>query len=86
MRAVITLLMLGGGVLLAMASYFFLAAPLGQAVSPMYSNPRLPGAPALFVLGVMLTFLSAVAYELIPERASSLEALAQASRPSHERR
>jgi hypothetical protein len=68
MRGFITGLMLLTGIVLATASYFFLAAPLGPPVGPATSNPRLLFAPGLFILGIMLGFLSAVAYELIPER------------------
>lgn len=67
MRGMIALLLLLGGIGLAAVSYFALAAPLGPPIGPEYSNPRLLGAPALFILGIMLIFLSAVAYELIPE-------------------
>ncbi len=73
MRRYVTLLMFIGGVGLALFTYLFLAAPLGLATSPVYSNPRIVGAPILFVLGVILTFLSAVAYELIPDRVLAKE-------------
>jgi hypothetical protein len=33
-----------------------------------FSNPRVPFAPALFILGVMLVFIAAIVYELLPER------------------
>lgn len=36
--------------------------------SPAYSDPRLPFAPAVFIAGVVLVFLAAVAYELLPDR------------------
>lgn len=36
--------------------------------SPAYADPRLPFAPAVFIVGVMLVFLAAVAYELLPDR------------------
>lgn len=49
-------------------SYFVLAAPIGILNSPAYSDPRVPFAPAIFILGVMIVFLAAVVYELIPER------------------
>ena len=55
------------GLTLAVAG-FFLAAPIGPTSSPVISNPRLPFAPGIFVLGVMLIFISAVVYELIPNR------------------
>lgn len=68
MRAAITLLMVLGGFVLQAVSYFGLTAPLGLPTSPVFSNPRLPFAPLLFILGVMLVFLAAVVYELLPER------------------
>ncbi len=68
MRAALTILMVIGGFALQAVSYFLLAAPLGTPVSPYYSNPRLPFAPAIFILGVMLVFLAAVVYELLPEK------------------
>lgn len=67
MRTLVALTTFGIGLLLAIVSYFWLAAPLGQPISETYSNPRLLGAPMLFILGVMLIFLSAVIYELWPE-------------------
>jgi molybdopterin-containing oxidoreductase family membrane subunit len=48
-------------------SYFVLAAPWGTPTSPLYSNPRVLFAPGFFILGVMLVFLAAVVYELLPE-------------------
>jgi uncharacterized BrkB/YihY/UPF0761 family membrane protein len=68
MRTVVTFLVLLLGITLMVISYFFLAAPLGPTAGPEYSNPRLIGAPALFILGVMLVFIAAVIYELLPER------------------
>ncbi len=63
-RRTIALAFIGVGVPLAVVSYFFLSAPLGTDSS----NPRLQFAPALFVLGVILALLSAVVYELLPDR------------------
>ena len=62
----IILVLLGFG--LQAVSYFLLAAPLGNPTSELYSNPRLPFAPLLFVIGVGLVFLAAVVYELLPEK------------------
>ncbi len=67
MRTAWTLLLVVVGFGLQAVSYFFLAAPLGVPSSPVYSNPRVPFAPAVFILGVMLVFLAAVVYELLPE-------------------
>lgn len=68
MRKTLTAMLVVGGFLLQGVSYFVLAAPLGIPTSEAFSNPRVPFAAALFVLGVMLVFLAAVVYELLPER------------------
>lgn len=68
MRKTLTALLVVGGFLLQGVSYFYLAAPLGVPTSEAFSNPRVPFAAGLFVLGVMLVFFAAVVYELLPER------------------
>ncbi len=68
MRVFLTLLMIVLGFALQALSYFYLAAPLGIPTSPAYSDPRLPFAPLLFIIGVILVFLAAVVYELIPDK------------------
>jgi hypothetical protein len=67
MRGTIAALMVAGGFLLQAVSYFVLAAPLGTPTSPAFSDPRVPFAPALFIAGVVLVFLAAVVYELLPD-------------------
>ncbi len=67
MRTTLAVLMVVGGFALQAVSYFLLAAPIGVPTSPSFSDPRLPFAPALFIFGVMLVFLAAVVYELLPE-------------------
>ena len=67
MRKTMFLLTLFGGLALAVIG-FLLSAPIGPTTSPVISNPRLPFAPTLFVLGVMLVFSSAVVYELFPDK------------------
>jgi hypothetical protein len=42
------------------------AAPFGPLDDPAISDPMVPFAPTLFVLGVMLVFFSAVVYEIYP--------------------
>ncbi|MFQ5854463.1 MAG: hypothetical protein ACE5LU_02300 [Anaerolineae bacterium] len=69
-RTTLAILMVIGGFALQAVSYFLLAAPLGTPTSPYYSNPRVPFAPTLFIVGVMLVFIAAVVYELLPERDS----------------
>jgi len=68
-RTVAALLVLAAGVALMIISYFVLAAPWGfPPESEDFSNPRLDFAPLLFIIGVMATFISAIVYELWPER------------------
>ncbi len=64
MRKTIFWLTLLAGLALAVVG-FLLAAPIGPTLSPAISNPRLPFAPTLFLLGIMLLFGSAVVYELV---------------------
>jgi hypothetical protein len=68
MRTTLTLLLVIAGFAVQAISYFFLAAPLGIPVNEAFSNPKVPFAAGLFVLGVMLVFIGAVVYELYPEK------------------
>lgn len=68
MRRFWTLLLIIAGFALQAISYFFLAAPLGVPTNEAFSNPRVPFAAGFFVLGVILVFLAAVVYELLPEK------------------
>ena len=63
MRIVITRLFLWGGIGLAAFS-FFLAIP-GEDFG---SAPRMPFAAVTFILGVITAFLSAVVFEVIPQK------------------
>lgn len=54
------------------AAGFFLSAPIGPTADVVYSNPRLPFAPSIFVAGVITIFLSPVVYELFPDKRSGL--------------
>lgn len=67
MRNTITLLMLVGGMILSIISYFIFAAPIGPQTSEEFSNPRVDFAATFFVIGVALAMSSAVIYELLPE-------------------
>ncbi|MDH3753702.1 MAG: hypothetical protein OEU32_07500 [Acidimicrobiia bacterium] len=71
-RRTLTLLCLLTGLGLIVVSYFFLTAPWGSD-RVGNSNPRLEYAPLLTVLGVILTFASAVVYELLPDKDKSGE-------------
>lgn len=65
MRLTLFLLTLLTGLALAIVG-FNLAAPIGPTLGPINSNPRVPFAPGIFVIGVVLMFASAVVYELVP--------------------
>jgi hypothetical protein len=66
-RGAVAISMIALGVVLMVASYFFLAAPwCANAVE--CSNPRLEWSPAIFVLGVILAFSSAVYYEVAKDK------------------
>jgi len=73
MRRIIVLTWLVAGFFLQAAAYFGLAARLGIPQSPGFSNPRLPFAGVVFIGGVMMVFLSAVIYELLPDRKGDAE-------------
>jgi hypothetical protein len=62
-------LMIVVGFVLMIASFFFLTAPWGfPPSSEVFSNPRIPFAPGLFIIGAILLFLAAAVYEVWPER------------------
>ena len=67
MRNVLTVLMVVVGFALQAISYFALAAPWVTA-GVASGEPRVVGAPVLFIAGVVLVFLAAVVYELLPEK------------------
>ena len=67
MRRAITILMVLGGIAMMLVSYFGLSAPWGNS-KVSHSNPRVQFAPVLFLIGIMSVFLSAVVYELLPDR------------------
>jgi hypothetical protein len=66
MRRTITLAMIVGGIALMLLGYLG-SAPWG-ANSVTNSDPRFGFAPAIFVLGVIVAFSSALVYELMPNR------------------
>ncbi len=69
MRRLLTALLIVVGAALMIVSYFYFAAPWGFPPSNVdHSNPIVPFAPGLFILGFLVLFLSAVVYEVLPER------------------
>jgi hypothetical protein len=72
MRRVIVVSMIVVGFALQVVAYLLLAAPIGTPTDVRFSQPRLPYAPALFILGVILVFLAAVVYELMPDRGATV--------------
>lgn len=66
-RGLITIGMILAGLILMVGSYFYGAAPwCADAVE--CSNPRLPWSPAIFVLGVILAFTSAIYYDVAKDK------------------
>jgi Kef-type K+ transport system membrane component KefB len=66
MRKAITIVLVVAGFALMVVGLLS-AAPWGTS-SVADSNPVFPGAPALFVIGIMLIVSSAVVYEILPDR------------------
>ncbi len=67
MRRFLAGAMVVGGLIIMAGSYLYLAAPWGFPPSAeFFSNPVVPFAPGIFVIGVLILFLSAVVYELVP--------------------
>lgn len=66
MRKIITLATIVGGIALMVLGYLG-SAPWG-ASSVANSDPRFGFAPAIFVIGVIVAFSSALVYELLPKR------------------
>lgn len=71
MRRVVVLSLVVVGFALQIVAYLLLATPIGTPTEVRFSQPRLPFAPALFILGVILVFLAAVVYELMPDRGAA---------------
>jgi hypothetical protein len=69
-RRVLTWAMIVIGFALQAVAYLLLAAPLGRPTDVSFSEPRLPYAPLLFIIGVGLVFASAIVYELLPDRSA----------------
>lgn len=69
MRRFLAVLFIFVGAAIMIASYFYFAAPWGFPPSSVdHSNPIVPFAPGLFIIGFLVLFLSAVVYEILPER------------------
>ena len=67
MRLGLCALTLTAGLVLALVSYFVLAAPIGTPTNESFSNPRVPYAATLFVIGVSLVAVSVIVYEVLPD-------------------
>jgi hypothetical protein len=63
---VVAMILVGFG--LQGLAFLVLAAPLGQPTDVSYSDPRMPYAALLFIVGVGIVFSSAIVYELLPDR------------------
>lgn len=49
-------------------AYLVLAAPLGTPKDVSYSEPRMPFAALVFIVGVGMVFSAAIVYEVLPDR------------------
>jgi len=49
-------------------AYLALAAPLGTPTDVSFSEPRMPFAALVFIVGVGMVFAAAIVYELLPDR------------------
>ncbi len=67
MRRRVTLLMVFVGFLFQFLAYLFMTSPIGPVTGPEVSNPRLEFSPVIFIFGVMLVFVAAIVYEVMPE-------------------
>lgn len=67
-RRLLVLGMILVGFALQGLAYLVLAAPLGRPTDVSYSEPRMPFAALLFIVGVGMVFASAIVYELLPDR------------------
>ena len=67
MRKRMFILTLMVGIILAVVG-FSLTAPLGPTAGPIYSEPRVQFAPLMFLVGIIITLLSPVVYELFPDK------------------
>ena len=70
-RKVLALGMVVAGFALQAVAYLFWATPIGKPTDVSFSNPRVPFAPVFFIVGVVLVFLAALVYELLPDRRAS---------------
>lgn len=68
MRMFITRVFLFGGIGLAAFSFFLAIPP-----EDFGSAPRMPFAAVTFILGVISAFLSAVVFEILPQKNRRLE-------------
>jgi|SaaInl4_135m_RNA_FD_contig_51_544068_length_392_multi_2_in_0_out_0_1 hypothetical protein len=75
MRGPLTALTFVVGIVLAIVSYTYLAAPLGIATDESFSNPRMEFAATSFVIGVALVFASAIVYEVLPDSESDSDSI-----------
>ena len=63
MRTIITRIFLYGGIGLAAGSFFLAIPPENFG-----SSPRMPFAAVTFIIGVITAFLSAVVFEVLPQK------------------
>ena len=71
MRKLVMIHLLVIGFVVLTVTYFMMATPWGfPPTSVVHSDPRVPFAPVLFIVGILITFGGVLAYELIPDKRS----------------
>ena len=65
MRKALTALFIVGGFLLMVVGYASSASWGNSTVAD--SDPAFPGAPTVFILGIVMVLAAALVYELLPE-------------------
>ncbi len=66
MRLKLTLMTVIIGLALAITG-FVLAPPIGETTSPVISNPVVPFAAGMWVIGIIVLFLSPVVFNLVKD-------------------
>jgi hypothetical protein len=69
MRRLLMIYLILIGLVVMAVSYFLMATPWGFPPDTVaHSNPRVQFAPVLFIVGIVVSFLGVLVYELLPAR------------------
>lgn len=67
-RTAVAIVLVILGFALQGVSFLAFGASLGNPTSPDFSDPRVPFASLIFIVGILFVFLAFIVYELMPER------------------